>query len=166
MNCRIRSSNWSEAKHNSRSTSLISIPAWRAGIQLTRGIRLMTAEMKLNVHILFRKSLGSIPGITRRNNGRIFVGADGRCSLPHARGRTIDVMHIKVAVTWCGSTRVSSASKVLRYTEQSYQNMPLKIMIMSVLHLFYYHNYMLNLKVKKNKLIKLNFYKIHSLFIN
>lgn len=99
MNCKIRSSNCSEAKHNSRSTSVISIPAWTAGIQLTRGIKVMIAEMKLKEHILFLKSLGSIPGITRRSRGKMFVGEDGRYSLPQASGRTSDVIHINVAVT-------------------------------------------------------------------
>ena len=59
----------------------------------------MIAEMKLKEHILFLKSFGSIPGITRRSKGNMFVGAEGKSLLPHASGRTIDVMHINVAVT-------------------------------------------------------------------
>ena len=98
-NWRIRSSNCSEAKHNSFSTSVISIPACTAGIQLTNGIRLTIAEIKLKAHMLLRKSFGSIPGRTSLKRGRMLVGAEGRQPPAEARGRATEVMHINVAVT-------------------------------------------------------------------
>ena len=99
MNCNIRSSNWPEAKHNSFSTSVISNPLFSAGIQFTSGTRVMIADMKLRAHILFLKSFGSIPGKTNRSKGKMFVGADGKCSPPEANGLETEVIHINVAVT-------------------------------------------------------------------
>lgn len=67
----------------------------------------------LTMHLL--KSFGSTPGNALINRGSMCVGPSGNHLPPDTKLRATPMTQLKVAVSWWGSVKVSSAGYVLQF---------------------------------------------------